>query len=69
MRSNEPWVQDVIWTDAYEQDVQRMQRISQGVGWAFSVFAVALLAAIVAFLVLDGPWAIIRLVFSGVGDN
>ncbi len=69
MGHDEPWVQEDIWTDAYERDVERMQRISRGFGWAFAVFAIALLGAIVAFLALDGPWAIIRLVFSGVGDN
>ena len=69
MAQDEPWVHDDIWTNAYEQDLERMQRISRSFGWAFAVFAVALLGAIVAFLVLDGPWAIIRLVFSGVGDD
>lgn len=68
MGHDEPWVQEDIWTDAYEQDVKRMQRISRSFGWAFAVFAIALLGAVIALLLL-GPWAIIRLLFSGVGDN
>lgn len=69
MPEDEPWIVDDVWSDDYERDVGRLERVSRGVGFSFLFFLLVVVGAVIAFLVLGGPDVALDWLFRGVGDD